>query len=143
MGLKEKIQDDIKTAMKARDAIRLSVLRMVLADIKYQQAQVDLRVELSDEVVLKIVGAYQKKLTKSLDDYPAGDARTALLGEIKIVDEYLPQKATEAQTKTAVEKIIASTTDRNFGAIMKLVMAELGGNGEGRLVSQLIKEKLS
>ena len=143
MGLKEKIQDDIKTAMKARDAIRLSVLRMVLADIKYQQAQVDLRVELSDEVVLKIVGAYQKKLTKSLDDYPAGDARTALLGEIKIVDEYLPQKATEAQTKTAVEKIIASTTDRNFGAIMKLVMAELGGNGEGRLVSQLIKEKLA
>ncbi len=143
MGLKDKIQDDIKTAMKARDAIRLSVLRMVLADIKYQQAQVNLREELADDVVLKIVGAYQKKLTKSLDDYPAGDARTALLGEIKIVEEYLPQKATEAQTKSAVEKVLAATEDRNFGAIMKLVMAELGGNGEGRLVSQIIKEKLA
>ena len=143
MGLKDRIQDDIKTAMKARDAIRLSVLRMVLADIKYQQAQVDLRAELPEDVVLKIVGAYQKKLTKSLDDYPDGDAKSALLGEIKIVDEYLPQKATEAQTKAAVTKILGSTADRNFGAVMKLVMAELGGLGDGRLVSQIIKEQMT
>ncbi len=143
MGLKDRIQDDIKTAMKARDAIRLSVLRMVLADIKYQQAQVDLRAELPEDVVLKIVGAYQKKLTKSLDDYPDGDAKSALLGEIKIVDEYLPQKATEAQTKAAVTKILGSTADRNFGAVMKLVMTELGGLGDGRLVSQIIKEQMT
>ena len=143
MGLKDRIQDDIKTAMKARDSIRLSVLRMVLADIKYQQAQVDLRAELPEDVVLKIVGAYQKKLTKSLDDYPDGDAKSALLGEIKIVDEYLPQKATEAQTKAAVTKILGSTADRNFGAVMKLVMAELGGLGDGRLVSQIIKEQMT
>ena len=143
MGLKDRIQDDIKTAMKARNAIRLSVLRMVLADIKYQQAQVDLRAELPEDVVLKIVGAYQKKLTKSLDDYPDGDAKSALLGEIKIVDEYLPQKATEAQTKAAVTKILGSTADRNFGAVMKLVMAELGGLGDGRLVSQIIKEQMT
>ena len=143
MGLKDRIQDDIKTAMKARDAIRLSVLRMVLADIKYQQAQVDLRAELPEDVVLKIVGAYQKKLTKSLDDYPDGEAKSALLGEIKIVDEYLPQKATEAQTKAAVTKILGSTADRNFGAVMKLVMAELGGLGDGRLVSQIIKEQMT
>jgi uncharacterized protein len=143
MGLKDKIQEDIKTAMRARDAVRLSVLRMVLADIKHQQALVNLREELPEETVLKLVGAYQKKLTKSLDDYPAGDARNALLGEIKIVDEYLPQKASEAETKAAVEKIMASTPERNFGALMKLVVAELGGNAEGRLVSQLLKEKLS
>lgn len=143
MGLKDKLQDDIKTAMKAKDVIRLSVLRMVLADIKYQQAQVDLRAELPEDVVLKIVGAYQKKLTKSLDDYPAGDAKSALLGEIKIVDEYLPQKATEAQTKAAVAKILGSTAERNFGAVMKLVMTELGGLGDGRLVSQIIKEQMA
>jgi uncharacterized protein len=143
MGLKDKIQDDIKTAMKAKDVIRLSVLRMVLADIKYQQAQIDLRAELPEDVVLKIVGAYQKKLTKSLDDYPAGEAKSALLGEIKIVDEYLPQKATEAQTKAAVMKVLGSTEDRNFGAVMKLVMTELGGLGDGRLVSQIIKEQMA
>jgi uncharacterized protein YqeY len=89
------------------------------------------------------VGSYQKKLTKSLDDYPAGDARNALLEEIKVVEEYLPQKASEAETRIAVDKVLAATADRNFGAIMKLVMAELQGNADGRLVSQLIKDKIS
>ena len=143
MGLKDKIQDDIKTAMKAKDAPRLSVLRMVMSEIKNQQAQVNLREELPEDEVLKVVGSYQKKLTKSLDDYPAGDAREALLAEIKVVEEYLPKKASEAETKAAIEKVIASTADRNFGALIKLVQAELHGSGDGRLVSQLLKEKLS
>jgi len=142
MGLKERIQEDIKTAMKAKDAARLSVLRMVMAEIKNQQAQVNLREELPEDVVLKVVGAYQKKLTKSLDDYPVGDARNALLSEIKVVDEYLPQKASEEQTRKAVDKVLALTADRNFGAVMKLVMAELQGQGDGKLVSAVIKEKI-
>jgi uncharacterized protein len=143
MGLKEKIQDDIKTAMKAKDAAKLSVLRMVMAEIKNQQAQVNLREELPEAEVLKVVGAYQKKLTKSLEDYPAGDARNALLGEIKIIDEYLPQKASEAETKAAVEKVLSASSDRNFGNLMKLVMAELKGQGDCKFVSSLLKEKIS
>ena len=142
MGLKERIQEDIKTAMKAKDAARLSVLRMIMAEIKNQQAQVNLREELPEDVVLKVVGSYQKKLTKSLDDYPVGDARNALLSEIKVVDEYLPQKASEEQTRKAVDKVLASTADRNFGTVMKLVIAELQGQGDGKLVSSIIKEKM-
>lgn len=143
MGLKERIQEDIKTAMKSKDAARLSVLRMVMAEIKNRQAQVNLREELPEDEVLKVVASYQKKLTKSLEDYPAGDARNALLGEITVVEEYLPKKASEAETRAAVEKVLGATTDRNMGNVMKLVMAELNGAGDGRLVSQLIKEKIS
>lgn len=143
MGLKDKIQEDIKTAMKAKDAARLSVLRMVMAEIKNQQAQVNLREELPEDEVLKVVTSYQKKLSKSLEDYPAGDARNALLAEIKVVEEYLPKKASEAETKAAVEKVLAASTDRNFGNLMKLVMAELKGSGDGKLVSSLLKEKIS
>lgn len=142
MGLKDKIQEDIKNAMKAKDATRLSVLRMIMSEIKYAQAQVNLQQELPEEEVLKLVGGYQKKLTKSLDDYPEGDKKAAIQAEIRVVEEYLPKKAGEAETKAAVEKVLAATTERNFGAVMKLVMAELGGAGEGRLVSQLLKEKL-
>ena len=64
------------------------------------------------------------------------------MGEIKIVDEYLPKKANADETNAAIAKVLTATTDRNFGAVMKLVMAELGGGGDGRLVSQLLKEKL-
>jgi uncharacterized protein YqeY len=142
MGLKDKIQDDIKTAMKSKDAAKLSVLRMVLSEIKYAQAQVNLQTELPEPEVLKIVTGYQKKLTKSLDDYPVGDKRDVILSEIKIVESYLPAKATEAQTTAAVEKVLGATSDRNFGALMKLVMAELGEGGDGRLVSQILKSKI-
>lgn len=142
MGLKDKIQEDIKNAMRAKDASRLSVLRMVLSEIKYAQAAVNLQTELPEADVQKIVAGYQKKLTKSLDDYPAGEKREAIQGEIKIVDEYLPKKIGEAETSAAVAKVLAATTDRNFGALMKLVMAEIGEGGDGRLVSQLLKAKL-
>jgi uncharacterized protein len=142
MGLKDKIQDDIKTAMKAKDAARLSVLRMVLSEIKYAQAQVNLQTELPDAEVLKVVTSYQKKLTKSLDDYPAGDKRTAIEAEIKVVEEYLPKKATADETMRVIDKVLAATTDRNFGAVMKLVMAEVGDAGDGKTVSQLLKPKL-
>lgn len=142
MGLKDKIQEDIKTAMKAKDAGRLSVLRMVLSEIKYAQAQVNLQTELPEADVLKIVTGYQKKLTKSLDDFPEGEKRDAVRAEIRVVDEYLPKKAGESETNAAIEKVLKATTDRNFGAVMKLVMTELGDAGEGRLVSQLLKAKL-
>ena len=143
MKLKDRIQDDIKTAMKAKDAAKLSVLRMMLSEIKYAQAQVNLQTELPDEDVLKIISSYQKKLTKSLDDYPDGDKKSNILGEIQVVEQYLPRKATESETRAAIEKVLLGTVDRNFGSVLKLVMAELGGSGEGRLVSQLLKEKLS
>jgi len=143
VGLKEQIQDDIKTAMKAKDSVKLSVLRMIMAEIKNQQAQVNLREELPEADVLKVVGSYQKKLMKSLQDYPEGDAKTALQTEINIVDAYLPKKASEAETRVAVDKILAGTSDKNFGSLMKLVMAELNGQGDGKLVSSILKEKLS
>ena len=143
MGLKDKIKDDIKNAMRAKDAGRLSVLRMVLSEITYAQAQVNVHAELPDADVLKVVAAYQKKLTKSLEDYPAGEQANAIKAEIKIVEEYLPKKATDIEVNAAIAKVLTGTTDRNFGSVMKLVMAELGDSGDGRLVSQLLKEKLS
>lgn len=143
MGLKDKIQEDIKTAMKAKDAVRLSVLRMVLSDIKYAQAQVNLQTELPEAEVLKVVAGYQKKLTKSLEDFPEGEKRTALVNEIRIVEEYLPAKIGEKETTAAVDQVLASTSDRNFGALMKLVMSSLGEGADGKLVSQILKQKTS
>jgi uncharacterized protein len=143
MGLKDQIQEDIKTAMKAKDAAKLSVLRMVLSEIKYAQAQVNLQTELPDAEVQKIVTGYHKKLTKSLDDYPDGEKKTIIIGEMKIVEAYMPKRASEADVSKAIDKVLASTSERNFGNVMKLVMAEVGEGAEGRLVSQLLKAKMA
>lgn len=143
MALKEKINEDIKTAMKAKDSERLSVLRMMLSEIKYAQAQTNVHAEIADADVEKIVSTYSKKLEKGLADYPPGPQRDKIVNEIKIVGEYLPKKLGEAETNRAIDKVIAGTADRNFGSLMKLVMAELGSGADGKLVSQLLKTKIS
>ena len=142
MSLKERLNEDLKTAMKARDKDRTSVLRMMLSEVKYAQAAVNLREELGDDEVLKVVSTYHKRLSKSLGDYPEGERRVALQGEIKIVEDYLPKKAGEADVARAIDAVLAGTADRTFGPLMKEVLAKLGGAADGKLVSQLLKQRL-
>lgn len=142
MSLKDRINEDLKTAMKAKDKDRTSVLRMLLSEVKYAQAAVNVHQDLPDDEVLKVVSSYHKRLTKSLDDYPEGERRDAIRGEIKIVDDYLPKKAGADEVKKVVDQVFSGTAERNFGVLMKDVMARLGGAGDGKLVSQIIKERL-
>ncbi len=142
MSLKAKISEDLKNAMKAKDKERLSVLRMLLSEIKYTQAAVNINAELSDDEVVKIISIYHKRLTKAMDDYPEGERRDAIRSELVIVDEYLPKKASEADVIKAIEATMKATDDRNFGTLMKAVMNSLGSGGDGKVVSALLKAKL-
>lgn len=143
MAIKDRINEDLKTAMKAKDKARLSVLRMILSEIKYAQAAVNVHQDLPEADVLKVVATYQKRLTKSLDDYPEGDARTQIQTEIAIVDDYLPKKLGPDEVKKAIDEVLLTTSERAFGPLMKEVLARLGSGGDGKVVSQLLKDKLA
>jgi len=143
VSLKNRVMDDLKTAMKAQDKLRMSVIRMVLSEIKYAQAAENIKEELSDEAIAKVVGAYQKRLVKSRDEYPDPAKVAQIDAEIKIVEEYLPKRAGTDDVKAAIQEILNSTPERNFGLLMKQVMAKLGAAADGKVVSQLLKESLS
>lgn len=143
MPVKDKISDDLKTAMKARDKDRVSGLRMMLSELKYAQAAVAMSVELPDDEAVKVISGYHKRLVKSLDDYPEGERRDAIRREIGLVEEYLPKKASADDVAKVVEGILSSAADRSFGALMKEAMAKLGSSADGRLVSQIIKDRLA
>jgi hypothetical protein len=128
--------------MKAKDKVRLSVLRMILSEIKYAQASVNAQDKLPDAEVVKIAGTYHKRLTKSLADFPGGEKKQEIQNEIDIVGEYLPKKATPEEVEAAIDQIISTTDDKNFGVLMKAVLANLGSAADGKLVSQLLKKKL-
>lgn len=128
--------------MKSKNADRLAVLRMMLSEIKYAQAQTNLHTNLSDGEVVKVLNSYQKKLEKSLSDFPDGAAREKVQSEIRIVAEYLPKKVGESETLQAIESVLNSTPERNFGALMKAVMSQLGPGADGKLVSQMLKAKM-
>jgi uncharacterized protein YqeY len=142
MGLKDNINQQIKDSMKAGNKIRTGVLRMLLSEIKYAQSAVDMRTELAEEDTLKVVAAYFKKLEKSLDDFPDGDRRQAIRDEMEIVQEFLPKKASTADVVKVVDAILANAQEKNFGPLMKEVLAKLGSAADGKVVSQVLKARL-
>lgn len=143
MSLVEKLNNDIKESMKAQNKVRLSVLRMMLSEVKYAQAAVGMGQPIDDAAVTKVLGTYQKKLQKSLDDYPAGDKRTAIQDEISIVEEYLPKKASAADIEKAAKEVMSSSDSKEFGPLMKQVMAKLGPTADGKMVNEILKKLLA
>ena len=143
MSLKVRMSEDLKTAMKSKDKERLSVLRMLLSELKYAAAAVNVHQELPEPEVLKVISAYHKRLSKSLDDFPEGERRDQVRAEIKIVEDYLPTKAGVDDVRKAVLDVLGATADRTFGPLMKEVLARLGDAGDGKVVSQVLKEELA
>ena len=142
MKIQNKISDDIKAAMKAQDRIRSSVLRMVLADLKNARVQGDTQKDLSEAEELSVVSKYLKKLEKALPDYEGSPKKDEILNEMSIVQEYLPKRADPAEVEKIADAVLASTEERNFGKLMKMVMEKLGQGADGKLISEIIKKKL-
>lgn len=144
MKLKERIQSDIKECMKSKDKEKISVLRMLLSEIQYAQTAKDSDGgELQDAAVLKIVLTYQKRLTKSLAEYPDGEKKDQIISEIEIVSNYLPKKASPEDVGDIVDKLLSDSSERNFGVLMKSVLAKLGASADGKMVSSILKSKLA
>jgi len=148
MSLKDEIITDMTTAMKAKNAARTSTLRMVKAAITNREKEGG--ASLTDEDVMKLLRSQLKQRRDSVEQYQkAGrqelaDKETA---EIAVIEEYLPQAATESEIEQAVAEAIAesgATSIKDMGAVMKASMAKLAGkNPDGKIVSETVKQKLT
>ena len=143
MSLKEKIMNDLKVAMKSQDKERTSVLRMILSEVKYAQAAENVHHDLGEEAISKVIASYHKRLVKSREDFPEGDKRVAIDRELKIVEEFLAKKAGPQEVDKAISEILKSTNERQFGPLMKLVMAKLGSGADGKIISDKLKAALA
>jgi len=147
MSLKDKIISDLTTAMKAKDANRLSVLRMVKANI--MNRQIEKGADLTDEEITKALQSLVKQRKDSIDQYEkAGRAELAEKEqtELVVLEEYLPQAASKEEIEQAVTDAISETSAssiKEMGAVMKAAQAKLAGkSADGRLVSETVKAKL-
>jgi len=147
MTLKERITEDMKAAMRARDAARLSAVRLLLAALK--QKEVDERVELSDADVLGIIEKMVKQRRESIVQYEKA-ARADLAGqekfEIDVLQAYLPQQMPEAEVAQAVAAAIVeagASGVKDMGKVMALLKTRLAGKADMGKVSALVKAKLS
>jgi len=145
--LKQRIQDDVKTAMKAKDKPRLATLRLITAAIK--QREVDERIELDDTQVLGIMEKMIKQRRDSISQYEKA-GRTELaeqeLSEIKIIQDYMPAGLSEDEILTMINETIEATGAtgmRDMGKVMGQLKPKMQGRADMGQVSALIKQKLS
>lgn len=148
MSLKAQIISDMTAAMKAQDAARTSTLRMIKAAIMNREK--DGGAEPTDEDVLKLLRSQVKQRRDSVEHYQKAnrqDLADKELGEIAIIETYLPQAASQEEIDRAVVAAIAETgasSMKDMGGVMKAAMAKLTGkNADGKMVSETVKAKLA
>jgi uncharacterized protein YqeY len=148
MSLKEKIVADLTEAMKAKDAGRLSTLRMVKANL--MNRQIEKGSELTDEEIQKALQSLVKQRRDSIEQYEkAGRTELAAKEAVEIVhiEIYLPQAASADEIDAAVAAAVAETgasSIKDMGNVMKATMAKLAGkSSDGKMVSEAVKAKLS
>lgn len=148
MSLKDKIISDLTSAMKAKDAERLSVLRMVKANL--MNRQIEKGGELTDEEITKALQTLVKQRRDSIEQYEkAGRDELAARekSEIIVLADYLPQAASKEEIEKAVAEAIAETgasSIKEMGMVMKAAQAKLAGkSADGKTISETVKAKLS
>lgn len=147
MTLKDRIQDDMKAAMRAKDGERLTAIRFLLAAIK--QKEVDERVDATDAVVLPIIEKLVKQRRDSITQFAAAQRDDLVQKEQRELDlllAYLPQPLTEAELAQAIETAIAETGaagPQAMGKVMGLLKPRLAGRADMTRVSALLKQRLA
>ncbi|MFF2155906.1 GatB/YqeY domain-containing protein [Paenibacillus chitinolyticus] len=146
MSLSERLNDDMKQAMKSQDKFTLSVIRMVKASIK--NIEIDQRRTLDDNEVLDVLNREVKQRKDSLQEFKnAGrdDLADSLHAEIDILMNYLPQQLTEEEVSAIVKQTIqevGASSKADMGKVMSALMPKVKGRADGKLVNQLVQQNL-
>ncbi len=147
MKLRDRINDDLTGAMKAKDAARLSVLRMMKTAVKNKEIEV--RAELDDAATIQVLSTLIKQRRDSIEQFTRG-GRTDLadkeFAEIKVIEEYLPSGASDEEIAAVVEEVIRTTgaaSIKDLGMVMKQSMARFTGKlVDGKKVNAQVKALL-
>jgi len=147
MSLKDRITEDMKTAMRAKDAARLLTIRGLLAALK--QREVDERIELDDAAVVAIVDKLVKQRKDSIQQFAAGGRQDLVdneTAEMKVLQAYLPQRLGAEQIAAEVAALVAETGasgPADMGKVMAAAKARFAGRAEMGLVSAAVKAALA
>ncbi|UCD67325.1 MAG: GatB/YqeY domain-containing protein [Betaproteobacteria bacterium] len=146
MGLKTQINEDMKVAMRAKEARRLSVIRLLLAAIK--QREVDEREILDDQQIIRVIEKMIKQRRESVAQYEKA-SRTDLVEaenfELGVLQAYLPQPFTEVEIEAAVAAAVTESgakSVRDMGKVMAILKSKLAGRADMAAVSALVKGSL-
>ena len=146
MSLKQKLQEDLKSSMKNKDAIKKSVITLIRSSIK--QYEVDNRVELQDDEIVDLIAKQLKQTRDSREEFAkAGrdDLVSKAEADIEVLKEYLPQQLSEEELNEIVISTISevgATSMKDMKKIMTSIMPKVKGRADGKLINELVKKNL-
>lgn len=152
MSLKQRLQDDLTTAMKARDQVATSTLRMLLAAIGVAEVAGETAVELDDAALTGVLRSEAKKRVEAADVYAAaGRAESAAKerAELAVIERYLPAAPSDDQLHALVEAAVAAaaaeghTGPKAMGVVIKAVREQAGAGADGAKIAALVKAALA
>lgn len=147
MALREKLDEDLKSAMRAKDSLRMNTVRALKSAIKYRE--IELMKPLDDAGILGVMATEIKRRRDSVEQYRAGnrsDLADKEEAEIKILQEFLPQQLTPEEVEAKVAEVIGrvgAQGPKDMGAVMKALLPEVQGRADGKVVSELVKRRLA
>jgi len=147
MSLKDRLMQEMKEAMKARDQLKLSTLRLLISEIKNKE--IDAKGELKEEDILAIIQKAVKQRQDSIAQYEKGgrqDLADKEKAELEILKAYLPEELSTQEILKIIEEAIAATgasSPREMGKVMKEVMPKVKGRADGKLVNELVRKRLA
>lgn len=147
--IKEKLNEDMKVAMKSGDKLRLSVVRMLLSEMKNEK--IAKGADLDEAAERRVLSSYAKKRKEAMDAARAGGREEIAQREQQELDitmSYLPRQLSEDELRAVVKKHVEASSASGasgkeaFGVVMKQVMADVGGQADGKVISSLVRELL-
>lgn len=146
MALKDRLMDDLKAAMKEKNALKKATITMVRAAVK--QTEVDSKTELDDEGVTDIIAKQIKQKRSALEEFQKGgreDLVEEANAEIEVLMAYMPKQLTEEEIRAIVQETIASVgaaSPKEMGKVMGALTPKTKGKADNKLVSQIVREML-
>jgi len=147
MTIQDRLTEAMKAAMKAKDALRLGTIRMMRTALKNKE--IDARQELSDQDAISTLATLVKQRREAADAYRQGgreDLAEKELLELAVVQEFLPSQLSEDEIRGMIEEAVAETGAegmKDMGRVMKVVSTRTTGRADGKLVSELVRQRLT
>jgi hypothetical protein len=147
MALRERLDEDMKAAMRQKDQLRLSTIRMLKSAVKYRE--IEIMKTLDDAGIQSVISSEIKRRRDSVEQYRAGnrnDLADKENAEIRVLQGYLPQQLSAEELAAKVDEVIAQVGaqgPKDMGAVMKALLPAVQGRADGKVVSELVKQRLA
>jgi uncharacterized protein YqeY len=147
MSLRERLNEELKSAMKEKDVLKLSVIRMIRSSVKNRE--IELQHELDEREITEIISTLGKQRRESIRLFKEADRKDLVdkeEQELALLLDFLPQQLTRAEIEALVVKAIdecSAQGSKDMGKVMKALMPAVTGKADGKVVSDVVKEKLA